>query len=73
MVDRYQVQMFRRVTKVSLWGRQYKRDLLPQLAKFKGLRELDLYETSIPRSDLEAWKREHPRVTVRATQNGKTL
>ena len=59
--------MFDRVTKVYLVGAQYKGNLLPQFAKFHDLQELELHETSIPKSDLEAWKLQHPRVTVRAT------
>lgn len=67
LVDRYQVQMFRRVTKVYLGGPQYKSDMLPELAKLHDLRELELYGTSISQSDLEAWKKQHPRVAVRVT------
>ena len=63
-MDRYQVQMFRRVTKVHLGGQRYKGDSLRELAKFNDLRELDLSMTSIPDSDLEAWKQDHPRVAV---------
>lgn len=59
--------MFRRVTKVYLHGPEYKSDLLPQFSKFHDLRELELFETSIPSSDLEAWKRQHPRVAVTST------
>ena len=59
--------MFRRVTKVYLRGPQYKSDLLPELAKLQHLRELELHDTSISNSDLEAWKTQHPRVVVRAT------
>ena len=67
LADRYQVQMFRRVTKVYLGGPQYKSDLLPELAKLHNLRELELHGTSISESDLEAWKKQHPRVRVNAT------
>ena len=56
--------MFRRVTKVHLGGQRYKGDSLRELAKFNDLRELDLSMTSIPDSDLEAWKQDHPRVAV---------
>jgi hypothetical protein len=56
LVDRYQVQMFRRVTKVYLLGPQHTSELLPELAKFHDLQELAIYESSIPSSDLEAWK-----------------
>ncbi len=66
-MDRYQVQMFRRVTKVYLYGPQFRSDLLPELAKLHDLRELELHETSIPDRDLEVWKQQHPRVVVRAT------
>ena len=67
LVDRYKVQMFRRVSKVYLYGPQYKSDLLPELAKFNDLRELELHETSIPSRELEAWKQQHPRVVVKVT------
>lgn len=66
-MDRYQVQMFRRVTKVYLGGPQYKSDLLSELARFHDLQELELYGTSISNGDLEAWKQEHPRVAVKVT------
>ena len=64
MLDRYNVQMFRRATKVSLCGPQYKDDLLPHIAKLHGLRELDLLDTSISDNDLEVWQKQHPQVVV---------
>ncbi|MBC7856243.1 MAG: hypothetical protein IAF94_22660 [Pirellulaceae bacterium] len=72
LVDRYQVQMFRRVTKVYLHGPQYKSDLLPELAKLHDLEELALNESSIPSKNLEVWKMQHPRVVVTATRHALT-
>lgn len=63
--------MFERVTKVYLYGAENKADLLPQIAKFRDLEELALYETSIPSGDLEAWMKQHPQVAVTATRNGQ--
>lgn len=72
LMDRYQVQMYRRVTKVYLYGPQHKRDLLPHLSRFRELRELELHQTSIPRRDLEFWKQQHPQVAVTATHSVNT-
>jgi hypothetical protein len=68
LVDCYDLRIFRRVTKVSLDGPRYTRDLLPHLAKLTDLRELHLVSTSIAADDLELWKAQHPRVAVVATQ-----
>lgn len=62
--------MFQRVTKVHLYGAEYKGNLLPQMSKFHDLKELELYETSIPSRDLDAWKKLHPQVAVREVRNG---
>jgi hypothetical protein len=62
------VPIFRRVTKVSLFGPEYKNDLLPHLGKFSDLQELDLVETSISDDDLATWKEQHPRVVVTVTR-----
>ena len=72
LADRYHVQMFRRVTTVYLYGPEKKRDLLPVLARFDGLRELHLYNTAIGDSDLKAWMLEHPRVAVTSTHSVAT-
>jgi hypothetical protein len=64
LVDRYDWQMFRRVQTVSLRGPQYDSDLLPHLAQLRDLQSLYLDNTSIPDSDLAAWRRKHPRVAV---------
>ncbi len=69
LVDRYKLQMFRRVMRVYLHGTQYKSDLLPELAKLNDLRELESFDTSISDSDLEAWSKQHPHVVVTATHN----
>ena len=66
LVDRYNWQIFRRVTKVSLDGPKYTSDLLPQLAQLHDLRELDLVNTSISRSAVQTWQRQHPHVVVTA-------
>ena len=66
LVDRYNWQIFRRVTKVSLDGPKYTSDLLPQLSLLRDLRELELERTSISGSELEIWKKQHPRVVVTA-------
>lgn len=60
--------IFRRVTKVSLFGPEYKSSLLPHLGKFSDLRELVLAETSISDDDLATWKEQHPRVVVTVTR-----
>jgi hypothetical protein len=65
---RCQMQVFRRVTKVYLGGREFKSNLLSELSKFHELRELELYHVAIPDSDLEAWKQQHPRVSVKVTK-----
>lgn len=67
LVDRYNLRMFQRVTRVDLNGPNYKQDLLPELAKFTHLQELELDRTSIPDDDLEAWKGIHPHILVTAT------
>jgi hypothetical protein len=59
------VPIFRRVHGVSLDGPQYKSDLLPHLACFRDLRQLNLVNTSIQSSDLDAWKQQHSRVAVK--------
>jgi hypothetical protein len=66
LVDRYNWQIFRRVTKVSLDGPKYSSDLLPELAKLSQLKELELVNTSISRGALEIWQRQHPHVVVTA-------
>jgi len=66
LVDRYNWQTFRRVTKVSLDGPKYTSDLLPQLARLRDLRELELVQTSISKGALESWQKQHPRVVVTA-------
>jgi hypothetical protein len=66
LVDRYDWQIFRRVTKVSLEGPTYTSDLLPRLAQLRSLRTLELVNTSISRNALEAWQKQNPRVAVTA-------
>jgi hypothetical protein len=68
LVDRYDWQMFRRVTRVSLRGPQYTSDLLPHLGKLSDLRELELVDTSIPAGDVAAWRGKHPHVAVSASR-----
>jgi len=58
--------MFVRVTKVSLDGPKYTSDLLPQLARLRDLRELELVHTSISKGALESWQQQHPHVVVTA-------
>ena len=67
LVDRYNLRMFHRVTKVVLIGPNYKQELLPELARFTHLQELELNATSIPEDALETWKGNHPQVVVTAT------
>ena len=64
--------MFCRVSKVTLEGPRYSGNLLPHLARLSDLDELQLVETSIVPSDLEAWRRQHLRVVVTATQRTVT-
>jgi hypothetical protein len=64
LVDRYNWQIFRHVTKVSLDGPRYTSELLPQLAQLNELRELSLANTPISSRELEQWKQQHPRVAV---------
>ena len=59
-----QVPIFHRVQSVSLTGPQYGSDLLPHLASFRELQALELVNTSIDRTNLDAWKKHHPRVAV---------
>ena len=68
--DRLPVPMFQRVTKVYLYGAQYKGNLLPEISKFHDLKELEVYETSIPSRDLDAWRKLHPQVAVSETHKG---
>ena len=67
LVDRYNLRMFHRVTRVVLIGPKYKQDLLPELARFTHLQKLELERTSIPDDELETWKRSHPLVVVTTT------
>jgi hypothetical protein len=60
------------VTKVGLDGPQYTGDLLPQLARLSHLQELSLLDTSISDTDLELWKKEHPRVAVSSARRVAT-
>ncbi len=64
LLDRFEVQMFRRTTIVSLHGPQYTRDLLPHLARFHDLEQLELLDTSIGDDDLWTWQQQHPQVAV---------
>ena len=70
-MDQNHVLLFRRVVKVQLTGRQFNKDLLPKLSQFKELKELEVLDTAIEGSELEAWQKEHPRVVV--TQHFLTL
>lgn len=70
LAERNNIPVFRRVTGIYLDGPRFKSDLLPQLAKFHELQELELMDTSISDSDLETWKLEHPQVAVRAASHG---
>lgn len=72
LVERCDWRIFRRVTKVALDGPRYTSELLPHLARLSDLRELDLENTSIDSSAVEAWKRHHPHVVVTAGQRGLT-
>jgi hypothetical protein len=58
------VPIFRRVQTVSLHGPQYNSDLLPHLARFGQLQELELVNTFIDCIQLDAWKEQHPHVAV---------
>lgn len=64
--------MFRRVTKVYLYGPEKKADLLPVLARFGELEDLQLYDTAISESDLKTWMQQHPRVKVTSAHSVAT-